>query len=84
LSCKWLYDCTLYVTLEPCSMCAGALVLARLKQIYFGAPDPKWGGAGSLYNFAGDSRLNHHPEIISGICEQECRLIIQEFFSKKR
>jgi tRNA(adenine34) deaminase len=79
-----LVNTSLYVTIEPCIMCMGAIINARVSRVVFGAPDPKWGGAGSLYNFAGDSRLNHHPEIISGICEQECRLIIQEFFSKKR
>ncbi len=79
-----LVNTSLYVTIEPCIMCMGAIINARVSRVVFGAPDPKWGGAGSLYNFSKDSRLNHHPEIISGICEQECKSIIQEFFSKKR
>ena len=79
-----LVNTSLYVTIEPCIMCMGAIINARVARVVFGAPDPKWGGAGSLYNFSEDSRLNHHPEIIGGICEQECRSIIQDFFSRKR
>jgi len=79
-----LANTSLYVTIEPCIMCMGAIINARVSRVVFGAFDPKWGGAGSLYNFSGDSRLNHHPEIISGICEQECRSIIQGFFGRKR
>jgi tRNA(adenine34) deaminase len=79
-----LPDTTLYVTIEPCLMCMGAIVHARLKRIVFGTYDPKWGAAGSLYNFAGDKRLNHMTEVISGVCEEECRNLIQEFFKKKR
>ena len=75
---------TLYVTIEPCIMCMGAIVHARVSRVVFGAHDPKWGAAGSLYNFADDSRLNHRPEIINGICEDECRTLIKDFFREKR
>jgi tRNA(adenine34) deaminase len=75
---------TLYVTIEPCIMCMGAIVHARISRVVFGAHDPKWGAAGSLYNFADDARLNHRPEIIQGICEDECRTLIQDFFRDKR
>ena len=79
-----LLDTTLYVTIEPCLMCMGAIVHARVSNVVFGAKDPKWGAAGSLYNFAGDIRLNHQPEIIHGVCQSECQAIIQDFFRKKR
>jgi tRNA(adenine34) deaminase len=62
----------------------GAIVHARVARIVFGAQDPKWGAAGSLYNFAEDIRLNHRPEIIHGVCQDECRALIQEFFRSKR
>ncbi|MFO7554648.1 MAG: tRNA adenosine(34) deaminase TadA [Desulfobacterales bacterium] len=79
-----LLGTTLYVTIEPCIMCMGAIVHARVARLVFGAQDPKWGGAGSLYNFAEDVRLNHRPEVIHGVCEDECRELIQEFFLSKR
>lgn len=79
-----LLSTTLYVTVEPCVMCMGALIHARVGRIVFGAPDPKWGAAGSLYDFAGDPRLNHHPEIVSGVCLESCRHMIQTFFRSKR
>ncbi len=79
-----LLSTTLYVTIEPCIMCMGAIVHARVSRVVFGAHDPKWGAAGSLYNFADDTRLNHRPEIIQGICEDECRTLIQDFFREKR
>jgi tRNA(adenine34) deaminase len=79
-----LLNTTLYVTIEPCIMCMGAIVHARVKTVGFGALDPKWGAAGSLYNFAAESRLNHRPEIISGTREVECRHLIQDFFRSKR
>ena len=75
---------TLYVTVEPCIMCMGAIVHARIEKVVFGTKDLKWGAAGSLYNFADDVRLNHRPEIIHGICQDECRSLIQDFFRKKR
>jgi len=79
-----LLSTTLYVTIEPCIMCMGAIVHARVSRVVFGAHDPKWGAAGSLYNFAHDTRLNHRPELISGICEHECRTLIRDFFREKR
>ncbi|RPJ18575.1 MAG: tRNA adenosine(34) deaminase TadA [Desulfobacteraceae bacterium] len=79
-----LLNTTLYVTTEPCIMCMGAIVHARLKRLVFGTYDAKWGAAGSLYNFAGDKRLNHRTEVISGVFEEECRSLLQEFFKKKR
>ncbi len=75
---------TLYVTIEPCPMCAGAIVHARISCLVFGAKDPKSGACGSLYNLVDDIRLNHHVEIISGILEQEARELIQEFFRRRR
>ena len=75
---------TLYVTMEPCIMCMGAIVHARVARVVFGAPDSKWGAAGSLYDFAEDLRLNHHPEIKHGVCRDECRELMQEFFRSKR
>jgi tRNA(adenine34) deaminase len=79
-----LVGTTLYVTIEPCIMCMGAIVHARVQRVVFGTPDPKWGSAGSLYNFAADQRLNHRPEIIQGICQEQCRSLIQDFFRQKR
>ncbi len=79
-----LLNTTLYVTIEPCIMCMGAAIHARVSRVVFGAADPKWGAAGSLYDLPDDSRLNHHPEIIRGVCESECRILIQNFFRAKR
>ena len=75
---------TLYVTIEPCIMCMGAVIHARIKRVVFGAEDPKWGGAGSLYNFALDTRFNHRPEIVSGVCRDEAQEVIRSFFRNKR
>jgi tRNA(adenine34) deaminase len=75
---------TLYCTLEPCVMCAGAMVHARIARLVFGARDPRAGAAGSLYNVVSDSRLNHQPEVLSGVREAECRQLLQEFFEWKR
>jgi tRNA(adenine34) deaminase len=79
-----LLNTTLYVTIEPCPMCMGALIHARVALLVFGATDPKWGAAGSLYNLAQDRRLNHQIEVIAGVCEPECRKLVQEFFRLKR
>jgi len=79
-----LLNTILYVTIEPCVMCMGALVHARVSRLVYGAKDPKWGGAGSLYDLAGDNRLNHRMEIIGGVCEDECRALMQGFFRSKR
>ena len=75
---------TLFVTVEPCPMCMGAIIHARVERLVFGAFDPKWGAAGSLYDFAADDRFNHQPEVISGVCEEACRRLIKEFFRVKR
>lgn len=79
-----LLNTSLYVTVEPCLMCMGAIIHARVSRVIFGAYDPKWGAAGSLYDFPHDVRLNHRPEIIPGICEAECRTLMQDFFRAKR
>ena len=79
-----LLNTTLYVTVEPCIMCMGAIVHARISKLVFGTGDPKWGAAGSLYNFAEDDRLNHRLAITKGVCQQECRRLMQEFFRGKR
>jgi len=75
---------SLYVTIEPCIMCMGAIIHARIDRVVFGAADPKWGAVTSLYQMASDHRLNHSPEIVSGVCEQETRDIIKGFFRDKR
>ena len=79
-----LLNTTLYVTVEPCIMCMGAIVHARVKTVVYGAYDLKWGAAGTLYNFADDKRLNHRVEIIPGICQDESRNLIQSFFRARR
>ena len=79
-----LIDCTLYVTLEPCPMCAGAIVQARLPTVLFGATDPKAGGCQSLYAITNDERLNHRAIVVGGVLEQECGRILSEFFQQQR
>ena len=79
-----LMDCTLYVTLEPCFMCAGALVNARIGRVVYGASDPKAGAVGSLANVLADHRLNHHPVVNSGILAEPCSQILRAFFAAKR
>jgi tRNA(adenine34) deaminase len=79
-----LDDCTLYVTLEPCAMCAGAAVLARVERVVFGASDPKAGFAGSLGNLIQDPRLNHRPELRGGVLAEECGALLQAFFRDRR
>lgn len=82
---QWrLEGATLYVTLEPCSMCAGALVLSRISTVVFGARDAKAGCVGSLMNLLGDQRLNHQPEVIEGILADECGEILSSFFRELR
>ena len=75
---------TLYVTVEPCPMCMGAIIHARVARLVFGALDMKWGAAGSLYNLAMDTRFNHRVEVVSGILERPCRQLMQDFFRSKR
>jgi tRNA(adenine34) deaminase len=79
-----LSDATLYVTLEPCPMCAGALVAGRVGRLVFGAPDPKAGACGSLYNLCVDPRLNHELPVLSGVREAECAAVLREWFAGRR
>jgi tRNA(adenine34) deaminase len=82
---SWRLDgCTLYVTLEPCTMCAGALVLARLPELVFAATDPKAGAVGSLYDVAREPRLNHRVEVVSGVLAEECGQLLKRFFGARR
>ena len=84
LGAKWLTGAVMYVTLEPCSMCAGAMVLARMGRLVIGADDPKTGACGSLYNIANDGRLNHRIDITRGVLAEECSSLLKEFFRARR
>ncbi len=84
LGSERLVDCDLYVTLEPCTMCAGAISLARLRRIYFGAPDPKGGGVEHGACFFDQATCHHRPEVYGGICEGEAAQLLQDFFASKR
>jgi tRNA(adenine34) deaminase len=79
-----LSACTLVVTLEPCTMCAGAAVLARVDRVVFGALDPKAGAAGSLFDVLRDRRLNHRPEVVGGVLADECGELLRAFFGARR
>ena len=79
-----LLDCTLYVTLEPCPMCAGAIVQARIPTVIYGTTDMKAGACHTLYNITSDSRLNHQCAVMGGVLRDECRAILQEFFAIQR
>ena len=79
-----LGGCTLVVTLEPCTMCAGALVLARVDRLVYGAVDPKAGAVGSLWDVVRDRRLNHRPEVVGGVLAEECGALLREFFATHR
>lgn len=82
---KWrLEGATLYVTKEPCPMCAGAVVNARVKRVVFGCLDPKGGAGGSLFNILSDERLNHRAEVLTGVLEEECASLLREFFQARR
>ena len=82
---RWrLIDCELYVTLEPCSMCAGAMVLSRIKRLIYGAPDPKAGACGSIMDVLSNPALNHKVEVKSGIMKDECSNILKVYFRQKR
>jgi len=82
---RWrLDDCTLYVTLEPCAMCAGAVVLARMKRVVFGAWDEKAGMAGSVGDLLRHPRLNHRPEVRAGVLAEECAALLEDFFRAQR
>ncbi|MCF3148087.1 nucleoside deaminase [Streptomyces platensis] len=81
---EWrLTDCTLVVTLEPCTMCAGAIVLSRIDRVVYGARDAKAGAAGSLWDVIRDRRLNHRPEVITGVLEAECAALLTDFFRER-
>jgi len=79
-----LIDCTLYVTLEPCAMCAGAIVLARVSRVVFGATDPKAGAAGSVLDVLSEPRLNHRPEVLAGVLAPDCGQLLSGFFASRR
>lgn len=84
LGSRRLLDCTLYVTIEPCCMCAGAIVLARIPRLVFGAADPKAGACTSLYSITEDSRLNHRCTVEHGLLQEDCAGIIRAFFAERR
>ena len=84
LGSRRLLDCTLYVTLEPCAMCAGAIVLARIPLVVYGAADPKAGAVDTLYSLLGDSRLNHTSEVVRGVLSNKCGAILSDFFLSLR
>lgn len=79
-----LLDCALYVTLEPCAMCAGAIVLARVPRVVYAASDPKAGAAGSVLDVLSEPRLNHRPEVAGGLLEEEGAMLLTEFFASRR
>lgn len=79
-----LEDCELFVTLEPCPMCSGAVILSRVKRVVFGAFDPKAGTAGTFMNLLEDQRFNHQAQVVAGVLEEECRTILQSFFAQLR
>lgn len=82
---RWrLSGCTVYVTLEPCIMCTGLMVNSRIDRCVYGASDPKGGALGTLFDLSHDDRLNHEFEVVSGVCEDECRSLLQDFFSQLR
>ena len=84
LGAKWLTGCTVYVTLEPCSMCAGAMVLARVSRLVIGAMDPKAGACGSVTNIAANDSLNHRIDVTAGVLGEECSRQLRDFFRAKR
>ena len=79
-----LVDCTLYVTLEPCAMCSGAMQHARIKRLVYGASDPKTGACGSVINLMSEEKLNHHTEVVGGVMAEECGAVLTEFFKQRR
>ena len=79
-----LVDCTLYVTLEPCAMCSGAMQHARIAKLVYGASDPKTGACGSVINLMAEPKLNHHCEVVAGILAEECGAVLSEFFKQRR
>ncbi|HPY96065.1 MAG TPA: tRNA adenosine(34) deaminase TadA [Candidatus Cloacimonadota bacterium] len=81
---KYLYNYTLYITLEPCMMCAGSIILSRVGTVVFGAKDMKSGACGSIYNVLKDQRFNHQPNLVTGVLHEECADILRVFFEQKR
>lgn len=79
-----LPGCDLYVTLEPCAMCAGAMMHARLSRVIFGAPDPKTGACGSIIDLFAQENLNHHTEVVGGVLAQQCSTLLKDFFAERR
>jgi tRNA(adenine34) deaminase len=79
-----LPEATVYCTVEPCTMCAGAMIHARISRLVYGAPDPKAGAAGSIYNVLGDPRLNHRVEVLTGVREEDCAALLRDFFQTRR
>jgi tRNA(adenine34) deaminase len=79
-----LSGATMYCTVEPCMMCAGAIIHARIARLVFGTPDPKAGSAGSIYNVLTDPRLNHRVEVVSGVREEQCAGLLRDFFARRR
>jgi len=79
-----LSGAVMYCTVEPCMMCAGAMIHARIARLVFGAPDPKAGSAGSIYNVLTDPRLNHRVEVVSGVREEQCAALLRDFFARRR
>ena len=79
-----LLDCTLYVTLEPCPMCAGAIVQARIPFVIYGTPDPKGGACDTLFNITSDIRLNHQAAVLGGVLQEDCKALLQQFFREQR
>lgn len=79
-----LLDCTLYVTLEPCPMCAGAIIQARIPRVVYGTADPKAGACHTLFSLTSDIRLNHQSAVMGGVMQEDCRAILQEFFRQQR
>ena len=84
LNRRWLEDTTLFVTMEPCPMCAGAIVLCRVGQVVFGCPDSRWGACGSVFNVPENRQSNFRPRVVGGILEDECRAVLQDFFRSLR
>ena len=81
---KYLQHYTLYVTLEPCLMCAGMMIWSRLGTLVFGASDPKSGAVGSIYNVLADKSFNHHPQVVRGVLEDPCSALLRDFFQSRR
>lgn len=84
LQSKHLLGCTLYVTLEPCAMCSGAIVLSRIERLVFGALDPKTGGCGSIFNIVQNQKLNHQVDVMHGVMELDCEKLLTHYFKSKR